>query len=161
MNKFLFCSLLAFQCWGQKLHHQVIASQGANVKIATNLAVSQSVGQANGAIGNYKNAKLILGQGYIQSFGIAKVSAPSRSTISMMVYPNPIIELATFKFSSSIGLSATLYLFDNRGRLIYNHQSEPLQNMLTYDFSFLAEGVYFAKIQTSTHTFSTKIIKSK
>lgn len=161
MNKFLFCFLLAFQSWGQKLHHQTIASQGANVKIATDVAVSQSVGQVNGAIGNYRSAKVILGQGYIQSFGIAKSVATLANTISMIVYPNPIITAVNFKFSSDIGTSASFSLFDSRGRLVYTQQSEPVQNILTYDFSLLSEGVYFAKIETSNYTFSTKIIKSK
>ena len=161
MYKFLFCFLLASVSWGQKLHHQVIASQGINTKISNGMIVSQSVGQANAAVGNFKNPKMIIGQGYIQSFGIAKNTSPIQDVVSMLVYPNPIIDTVNFQFSSDIGTTATLYVFDSRGRLVFNQQGEPKQNILTYDLSLLSEGVYFATIETSNYTFSTKIIKTK
>lgn len=161
MYKFLFCFLLASVSWGQKLHHQVIASQGINTKITNGIIISQSVGQANAAVGNFKNPKMIIGQGYIQSFGIAKNTSPIQDVVSMLVYPNPIIDTVNFQFSSDIGTTATLYVFDSRGRLVFNQKGEPKQNILTHDLSLLSEGVYFAKIETSTHTFSTKIMMTK
>lgn len=161
MYKFLFCFLLVSVSWGQKLHHQGIASQGINTKIANGMIVSQSVGQANAAVGNFKNPKIIIGQGYIQSFGIAKNTSPIQEVVAMMVYPNPVIDTVNFQFSSDIGTIVTLYVFDSRGRLVYNQQGEPKQNTLTHDLSLLSEGVYFAKIETSTHTFSTKIMMTK
>ena len=157
----IFCFLLASVSYGQKPHHQAIASQGINTKITNGIIVSQSVGQVNAAVGNYKNAKLIIGQGYIQSFGVAKNTSPIQEAVSIIVYPNPVIDIAHFQFSSDIGTTATLHLFDSRGRLIYNQQGEPQQNNLTYDLSLLSEGVYFATIETSNYTFSTKIIKTK
>jgi hypothetical protein len=147
--------------WGQKLHHQVIATQGINTKITNGLIISQSVGQVNAAVGNFKNPKLIVGQGYIQSFGIAKSTSPIQEVVSMTVYPNPVIDIANFQFSSEIGTISTLHLFDSRGRLVFNQQGEPKQNILTHDLSQLSEGVYFATIETSNYTFSTKIIKTK
>jgi hypothetical protein len=161
MNKFLFSLLLAYTCWGQKIHHQTIASQGINAKITNGMIVSQSVGQSNAAVGNFKTSKLIIGQGYIQSFGMAKNTLPSQEVITMLVYPNPVIDIANFKFSSEIGTTATINLFDSRGRLILYKQIETEQNSFTYDLSELAQGVYFAKIETTNQTFSTKILKSK
>jgi hypothetical protein len=161
MFKFLLFFFLAVQCWGQKLHHQVIATQGINTKISNGIIISQSVGQVNAAVGNFKNPKLIVGQGYIQSFGIAKKTSTSKEVVSMLMYPNPVTESANFQFSSDIGTTATLYVFDSRGRLVFNQQGEPKQNILTYDLSLLSEGVYFATIETSNYTFSTKIIKTK
>jgi hypothetical protein len=161
MNKFLFSLLLAYTCWGQKIHHQTIASQGINAKITNGMIVSQSVGQSNAAVGNFKTSKLIIGQGYIQSFGMAKNTLPSQEVITMLVYPNPVIDIANFKFSSEIGTTATINLFDSRGRLILYKQIETEQNSFNYDFSQLPHGVYFAKIETTNHRFSTKILKSK
>jgi hypothetical protein len=161
MYKILFCFLLASVSWGQKLHHQVIATQGINTKIINGIIISQSVGQVNAAVGNFKNPKLIVGQGYIQSFGIAKISSPILEVVSMRIYPNPVSGNVNFQFSSDIGTTATLYVFDSRGRLVFNQQGDPKQNILTHDLSQLSEGVYFAKIETSNHTFSTKIIKTK
>lgn len=79
----------------------------------------------------------------------------------MIEYPNPVLDVANFQFSSSVGTIATLYLFDSRGRLVYSKEVELTQNNFTIDFSMVSEGVYFAKIETSHYTFSTKIIKSK
>jgi len=161
MYNFLFCLILASACWGQKIHHQTIASQGVNTNITNEMLVSQSIGQVNAAIGNFISPKLILGQGYIQSFGLLKNTMSIQEVVTMIVYPNPVIDIANFQFSSDIGSKTTLYLFDNRGRLIYNQIGKPKQNILIHDLSILSEGVYFAKIETSKHTFSTKIIKTK
>ncbi len=57
MYKFLFCFLLASVSWGQKLHHQVIASQGINAKIANGIIISQSLGQVNAAVGILKTPR--------------------------------------------------------------------------------------------------------
>lgn len=161
MYKFLFCLLLGSVCWGQKLHHQTIASQGINSKITNGIIVSQSVGQVNAGVGNFKTPKIIIGQGYIQSFGITKSTLTIRDIITIMVYPNPVIDIANFKFSSEIGTTAKLDLFDSRGRLIIHHLVESKNKSFTYDLSVLSEGVYFAKIETINQTFSTKIFKSK
>lgn len=147
--------------FGQKLHHQVVSSQGVSVKISNGFRVLQSVGQVNSVTGNYKTGNLMIGQGYIQSLGTVEKIIPIQNAISMIVYPNPILDSVTFKFSSDIGASATLYLFDSRGRLIYHQLGEPQQNILKYDISQIAEGVYFAKIETKNYIFTTKIIKIK
>jgi hypothetical protein len=161
MYKFLFCLLITSYSWGQKLHHQSIASQGINSKITNGMIISQSVGQVNASVGNFKNPKLIIGQGYIQSFGIAKSTLTIREIVTIKVYPNPVVDIANFKFSSEIGTIVTLDLFDSRGRLIIHQLVAPKDNSFTYDLSELAQGVYFAKIETTNQTFSTKIFKSK
>ena len=160
MYNFLICLLLTSVCLGQKLHHQSIASQGFTTTIGKGIVVSQSVAQSS-VIGTYKSGKLIIGQGYIQSIGVAKNPSPILNSVSMIEYPNPVLDVANFQFSSSVGTIATLYLFDSRGRLVYSKEVELTQNNFTIDFSMVSEGVYFAKIETSHYTFSTKIIKSK
>lgn len=161
MHKFLFYFLLSSACWSQKLHHQTIASTGVNSKILNGIIVLQSIGQSNATVGNYKNSTLIIGQGYIQSSGIAKSALPIVEKITMMVYPNPVIDIINFKFSHEIGTKATFNLFDSRGRLIALQTVEPKQNNFTYDLSTLAQGVYFARIETTNQSFTTKILKSK
>lgn len=153
--------LVSFSGWAQQLHRQTISSQGATVKIRNGIFVSQSVGQSSGAIGNYTKGNLVVGQGYIQSLGVAKNTSPVKEVVSMVQYPNPVLDVANFQFSSSIGTIANLYLFDSRGRLVYSKESALIQNSFAIDLSMVSEGVYFAKIETSNYTFSTKIIKSK
>ncbi|WP_310595688.1 T9SS type A sorting domain-containing protein [Flavobacterium sp.] len=161
MHKTILFIFFCCSCWSQKLHHQVISAQGANLKIANGMFVSQSIGQVNSSIGNFKNPKLIIGQGYIQSFAIASTSVPTQKSVTVIVYPNPVYEIVNFKFSSPIGTSTTLYLFDSRGRLVFSQRDEFIQDILSVNVSSLSEGVYFAKITSSIYTFSTKIIKSK
>lgn len=153
MFKFLFCFFLAFHCWAQKLHHLVIASQGINAKITNGMIVSQSVGQVNGTIGTYKSSNLIIGQGYIKSFGIAKNASPIQEVVSVIEYPNPVIDLANFQFSSSIGTTVNFSLFDSRGRLVYYKEAELVQNNFSIDLSRVSEGLYFAKITSLNNTF--------
>lgn len=162
MRKIIFLCIISIQfSFSQKLHHQVVASQGGIYNISNGFRILQSVGQVNAMIGNYKIANLVIGQGYIQSFALGSNSLPIQNPISMILYPNPVIDKITFTFSSNIGEKAQLYLFDSRGRLIYSHLAELYQNSSKYDLSNIAEGVYFAKIETSNHIFSTKLIKTQ
>lgn len=160
MYKYLFVLLFSLVCCGQKLHHQAIASQGFTTKIGNGIVVSQSVGQSS-VIGTYKSGKLIIGQGYIQSIGVAKNPSSVTNSVSMIEYPNPVLDFANFQFSSSIGTTVDFYLFDVRGRLVYGKEAALTQNNFAIDLSMVSEGVYFVKIETPHYTFSTKIIKSK
>lgn len=146
--------------WSQQLHHQTIAAQGANLKINQNLRISQSIGQTS-VIGNYKAGSIFVGQGYIQSKTTKGKSAIVEDKASVVVYPNPVIDRVTFQFSSLVNTTVTLHLFDARGRLVYKTEDEVLQGTVTIDLSPIAQGVYFAKLETSKNSFSTKILKSK
>ncbi len=161
MYKFIFCFFLSFTSWSQKLHHQIITSQGISSQSTNDIIVLQSVGQVNAVIGNFINSKLIIQQGYIQSPNRIKNNSLFKEAGLMIVYPNPIINNVIFKFSHEISDNAVLYLFDSTGKLAYQQLTEPKENSFTYDLSLISEGVYFAKIETSKHTFSTKIIKTK
>jgi hypothetical protein len=153
---FLFCCLSSY---GQKLHHQAITSQGANVPLANNTIVSQSIGQS-GSIGNFRTKTVVVGQGYIQSLGVVKFSNPLPNTLSVAVYPNPVIDVATFKFSSNLESTLAINFFDARGRLVYKHKVQVNQNYLSISLSALSAGIYFVKFETPNTTFSTKLLKS-
>ena len=111
-------------------------------------------------IGNYRAGTAIVGQGFIQS-KIENFITNRNEIHSVVVYPNPVVDLATFKFSPAVEFSAKLFIFESRGRLVYSVQGEVHQNTLTVDLSQLAQGVYFAMIETTNHTFSTKILNLK
>lgn len=161
MKKILFFFFLILNySFAQRLHHQMISSQGTNVKLGNRLIVLQSVGQCSN-IGNYRNSKLVIGQGFIQSFAVSKNPVPYSNSVSVIVYPNPVLDVANFQFSSSIGTIANLYLFDSRGRLVYSKEVTLAQNNFMIDLSMVSEGVYLTKIETPNYIFSTKIIKSK
>lgn len=162
MNKYLFFLFLSMSCLGQKLHHQMISAQGANVKLSNKMVVLQSVGQLS-AIGNYSGAKIIVGQGYIQSFSKSNKAAaeviPDVQTVT--VFPNPVKDIAHFQFSSEISSPMDVMVFDDRGRLILRQQAEPQQNEVSVELSSLAEGLYIVKLETTTNIYTAKILKSK
>lgn len=156
--------LFLFFCtssWSQKVHHQVISSQGVTERLSNGMIVAQSIGQANAAIGNYKNTSISIGQGYIQSYGKAKFTSPTKTVVSVVTYPNPAVDNVNFKFSSNVGSDATFSLFDSRGRLVLSQKKEIVQETATISLSVLAEGVYFAKVETKDYNFSSKILISK
>jgi hypothetical protein len=159
MYKTLLLLLCCLSAYGQKLHHQALTSQGANVPLANKTIVSQSIGQSS-SIGNFRTQKVVVGQGYIQSVGIVNFSTPLPNTFSAAVYPNPVIDIATFKFSSNLESTLTINFFDARGRLVYKHKAQLNQNYLSISLSALSAGIYFVKFETPNTTFSTKILKS-
>lgn len=161
MHKIILFLFFCTTTWSQKIHHQVVSSQGVTQKLPNGMIVAQSVGQANAAIGNFKNNTMAIGQGYIQSYGKAKFTSPTKTLISVVAYPNPVVDQVNFKFSSNVGTTAIISLFDNRGRLVHSEKQAIDQEVASLSLAFLAEGVYFAKIETKDHHFSTKILKSK
>ena len=161
MHRIILFLFFCTTTWSQKIHHQVVSSQGVTQKLPNGMIVAQSVGQANAAIGNFKNNTMAIGQGYIQSYGKAKFTSPTKTLISVVAYPNPVVDQVNFKFSSNVGTTAIISLFDNRGRLVHSEKQAIDQEAASLSLAFLAEGVYFAKIETKDHHFSTKILKSK
>ena len=161
MHKIILFLFFCTTTWSQKIHHQVVSSQGVTQKLPNGIIVAQSVGQANAAIGNFKNNSMAIGLGYIQSYGKAKFTSPTKVAVSLVAYPNPVVDQVNFKFSSNVGTTAIISLFDNRGRLVHSEKQAIDQEAASLSLAFLAEGVYFAKIETKDHHFSTKILKSK
>lgn len=161
MCRIIFLLLVFSSAWSQKLHHQVIATQGGTNTLSNGVQVVQSVGQVNSAIGNRSFSKFTVGQGFIQSFARSKSNAPVPSVVGVTVYPNPVVDVVNFQFSSNIGKSLLFDVFDARGRLVLHLQQEITNDLFTTSLATLAEGVYFVKIQTPTHLLSTKLLKSK
>lgn len=161
MHKIILFLFFYTSALSQKIHHQVVSSQGVTQKLSNGMIVVQSIGQANATIGNFKNNSMVIGQGYIQSYGKAKFSSPIKIQVAVVAYPNPVVDQVNFKFSSNVGTTATISLFDNRGRLVHSEKQAIDQEVASLSLAVLAEGVYFAKIETKDHHFSTKILKSK
>jgi formaldehyde-activating enzyme involved in methanogenesis len=161
MCRIIFLLLVFSSSWSQKLHHQVIATQGGTTTLTNGVQVVQSIGQVNSTIGNRSFSKFTVGQGFIQSFARSKATAPVQSVVEVTVYPNPVVDIVNFQFSSNIGKSITFDLFDARGRLVLHQKQEIINDLFTTSLATVAEGVYFVKIQTPTHILSTKLLKSK
>lgn len=158
--KVLFFLVVTTIVRAQKLHHQMIASQGNNSKLSNGILVNQSIGQQS-AIGNYSNSKVIVGQGYIQSMFTTAKSRLAEKSISAIAYPNPFVDELHFKFSISVDELIKASVFDIRGRLIYSQEKRPINNELTLTELYFSEGTYFIKLETQKFIYSTQIIKTK
>ncbi len=152
--------LLGSTVLAQKLHHQMIASQGINTKLSNGMKVNQSVGQQS-AIGNYSSSKGIVGQGYIQSMVSVSKTNLAKTAITAVVYPNPFTDILNFKFSAPIEGNVKATIFDVRGRLVYSKETTPVSNVVTISELYFSVGTYFVRLEAKDVIYSSQIIKIK
>lgn len=151
----MFCCI---SCCAQVLHHQTLSSQGKSIKVNSNgITVSQSIGQIS-PIGNYNSSNLIVGQGFIQSV-LMKTNNDSKVSIETIAYPNPFIDIIHFKFSLPVSGIIKFSLFDISGRLIFYKEKMAIDNVLTIDNLFIAQGEYLVKLDANKYKFSTILLK--
>lgn len=156
--KLLVFLLMGCTVFAQKLHHQMIASQGTNTKLSNGMLVNQSVGQQS-AIGNYSSSKGIVGQGFIQSMVSISKTTPVITAITAVVYPNPFTDVLNFRFLAPIEGNVQVTIFDVRGRLIYSKETTPVSNVVTISELYFSEGTYFVKLEAKDVIYSSQIIK--
>lgn len=156
--KLMVFLLMGYTVFSQKIHHQMIASQGTNTKLSNGIKVKQSVGQQS-AIGNYSSSNAIVGQGYIQSMVSSSKTSPVITAINAVVYPNPFTDFLNFRFSAPIEGKVQVTIFDIRGRLVYSKTTTPILNVVTISELYFSEGNYFVKIESKDVIYSTQIIK--
>ncbi len=162
MKKFIFFFFFSLHfSFAQKLHHQTISVQGGSFKLGNGAFVQQSVGQSSVVLGNYKGNKTLIGQGFIQGTSKSTSGSLKPTTATVIAYPIPATEVISFKFSTPLSSPIVVSLFDVRGRLVFTQKGDLIQNVFTMSIASLSEGVYFTKIESSNHVFSTKIIKAK
>ena len=92
--------LFTISGYSQRLHHQMLSSQGATARTSGGVVVSQTIGQQS-VTGNYKNSNFIVGQGFQQSNKM-KSDSPSAVVIDAIAFPNPFIDKINFQFSSFV-----------------------------------------------------------
>jgi len=151
--------LVTISGYSQRLHHQMLSSQGGITHTTSGVTVRQTIGQQS-AIGNYRNSNFIAGQGFQQSNKMKSV-APTSIVIKTIAYPNPFIEKLNFKFSSSIEGPIKITLYDVLGRLVLTDEKIPINNIVTIDNLFLPEGEYIAKLTANNYTYSINLLKTK
>ena len=157
--KTILLLLITFSGYSQRLHHQMLSSQGTSTHISSGISVRQTIGQQS-PIGNYRNGNIIAGQGFLQSNKM-KIKTPPVISITTITYPNPFIDKVNFRFSSPISGPIKITLFDVMGRLVYNKEKMPYDNTLTIDDLFFAQGEYFVKLTAKNYTYTTNLLKSK
>jgi hypothetical protein len=158
--KVIFFLVASSYASAQILHHQMISSQGINVKLVNGILINQSIGQLS-VVGNFTTPKGIVGQGYIQSLKVSPKHQKVKPTISVATYPNPFIDEIHFKFPYPVNDVVRASLFDTRGRLIFIQEKVPVQDVLTFNDLHFLGGTYFVKLELKNFIYSTQIIKTR
>ena len=161
MRILLLLLVLPFlQLHSQELHHQALSSQGASKELTNGVYVSQTIGQQS-VIGNYTKDGKTYGQGYQQSIWSKYVQSTVNNPITTFTYPNPFISTINFQFSQPIKERIKMKLFDVRGRLIFQTEQLPTDNLLTVALPNLASSNYLVKLTASNYTYYTQILKQE
>jgi hypothetical protein len=151
-----FCTSISM--YGQRLHHQMLSAQGKSTTASNGLYVSQTIGQQS-AIGTSKKEGVYYGQGFQQSIWGRYIKSTINNSISTITYPNPFVETVNFQFSQTISDVISIMVFDIQGRLVYQEEKRPTQNILTISLPLLASSNYLVRLTAPNYNYYTQIIK--
>lgn len=150
--------VISFHSFGQQIHHQMYAAQGAIVPIPSVGLIKQTIGQQS-VIGNYSGDNIFVGQGFLQGNFIKK--SISTTSIEVLTYPNPFVSTMNFQFSAIITTPIDIKLFDVVGRVVYAAKTSIENNFLSIDNLALPDGSYIISLKAQNLNYTTTLIKSK
>jgi hypothetical protein len=151
----LFCCTIQ----AQKLHHQMLGSQGVNTSENNGIKVRQTIGQMSMA-GSFTNSKIIVQQGFQQNTQFKSSNLLVPKSIITTVYPNPVVDHVNFAFSLPVEGIITVNIYDLMGRLISTRDKLAQNNILYVDFlENLSPGTFVIQLLAQDYKFSTKINK--
>lgn len=142
---------------GQVLHHQMLSSQGTSKKLPNGIVVMQTIGQQS-RIGTSNNTFVVM-QGFQQSFWGKYIASNPIEVIQAKTYPNPFIQTVNIEFSKEIIDEITINVFDLSGRLVFEQKKKSDNMILTFLLPLLPSSEYLVRLNTSSFSYFTKIIK--
>ena len=156
----LFC--LAFLAsngvFAQRLHHQMISSQGASSNTSSGFIIKQTVGQQS-VSGNCQG-DIIVQQGFQQTYWRELLKTPLSGGIMITTYPNPFREVLNFRFSNLSWTSVQVSIFDSYGRSVFEKTAAVNDNLLTLeDMPILPSAQYLVRLSGTNLNYFTTIIK--
>ncbi len=149
--------------YAQVLHHQAISVQSTSVKTTSGIHISQTIGQQS-ALGSFIKPNYVVQQGFQQSL-ISRISSvfnnsPLVNSIETKLYPNPVISVLNFEFSSEVRGLITITIFDLSGKLMGSYEKKSLQNKLTIgSLEMLPSGEYIVRLVSGNYNYVTKFLK--
>lgn len=157
--KYLFM-FFSISFYGQVLHHQMLSSQGHTNKLSNGLIISQTIGQQS-LTGNSSGDYVVM-QGFQQNVWgkyIAASKTEEIDGIKTITYPNPFTETVNFQFSEPITDVVSILVFDILGRVVYQQDKIPINNLLTINLAMLPSTKYLVRLKTLKLNYYTQIIK--
>jgi len=101
--------------------------------------------------------------GMIKTKGAATTASVDEraATISLGVFPNPVVDEATVAYSLNSGSDVTISLYDMSGKLLNSERMQQAAGDHEYKLnsSSLPNGMYFVKVLTSTGVETVSLIK--
>jgi hypothetical protein len=150
--------LLTIPGFSQKLHHQMLSSQGGNAIASTGVVFKYTIGQQSVA-GTTKG--LLTTQHGFQQSNWKKIIGPNTTAlVNTTTYPNPFVDIVNFQFSQSVGEQVSLLIFDILGRQVYSNTIPVTENKIIANLQELQSAEYFVKLSNNSFTYQTTIIKN-
>ena len=148
----------SIQSFSQELHHQMISSQGSSAVTSSGLIVNQTIGQQS--VSGNSQSKIIVLQGFQQSYWRELMEGSNESGIAITVFPNPFLEDINFQFSNPIDSTVHISIFDLYGRVVFEKNSTVDNKLLKLaDLGFLQHAQYLVRLSGKNFNYFTKIIK--
>ena len=156
----LFC--LAFSAsngvFAQRLHHQMISSQGASTTTSSGFIIKQTVGQQS--VSGNSQGDIIVQQGFQQTYWQELLKTANSNGIKVTTYPNPFREVLNFRFSNFSGTSVQVSIFDSYGRSVFEKTTAVNDNLLTLeDMPILPSAQYLVRLSGTNLNYFATIIK--
>ena len=139
--------LALFYCAAQdaRLFNQVVASTG-NIAVQQGLSYAYTVGEVIIFTGSFDNFVLTQGFHQPEQTRIVSVDQPPLADWNIEVFPNPVSDRLTVRFSPEKGTALRVSVTDLPGRIILADQLLTEPNGSSLDCSAWQPGIYFLRI---------------
>lgn len=150
---FLLAALLARS---QSLSPEVVASAGGHFGGA-GVELSWTLGEM--VIETIGGGTTTLTQGFHQVDNSINTIPESFPTLLCTAYPNPAGNTISLQFTEQLKENTIAEIFSLEGKLVWSGQllSGSMQSQI--DLSFLSSGAYHLRLQNTSQSFNTRIIK--
>lgn len=151
----LIFTTIVCNLFGQKMHHQMISSQGKTSVTPSGLIVKHTVSQLS-TTGSFSGSVAIQ-QGFQQSLWTNYLTSSKK--IIFTTSPNPFTKFIHFNLNSTKIGKITIQIFNINGKQVYQKEQLITNNRCTLKLSKLSIGTYLVKINSEQFKYYTKIIK--
>ena len=156
--KTILLLLITISGYSQRLHHQMLSSQGGNTTASSGVVFKYTIGQQS--VTGTTNGNFITQQGFQQSNWEKIIATNNTVRVNTTTYPNPFVDIINFQFSQSVGEQVSLLVYDILGRQVYFNNIQVTENKIIVNLQELQSAEYFVKLSNNSFTYHTKIIKN-
>ena len=165
----LFCRVIFFYLflygiitisYAQSIQRHTFSSIGSSkITDESKILIQQSIGQMS-VIGHGNNSISRVSQGFLIGLKKAPIQDLEKS-LNVLPFPNAFSDKINLKFFPNISGSVEIFIYSLEGRLVYQSNQLPSNNMVQLDLEFLSNAVYSVLINTGGRFLQTRIIKRK